>query len=204
MSKEATCSQGQQAGDAFSWPLHENSVKMFNKVAQNKMQLSPRGSSQLARLQQWAVCLTLAAAMGWAVWVWPHSPALAVAGVALLLFGYTVVLALELVAVARVHGADPAPRPRWADLAGAWWQETRMAPRVFAWRQPFWWRRWPDTLAAPMCNRSGAGAAVVFVHGFVCNRGFWQPWMQELRRLGCPMHPSNWSRYSAASTSMCP
>lgn len=161
-------------------------MKMFNEVVQNKTHPSPHGSSQLARLQQWAVCLTLAAAMGWVVWVWPHSPALAVAGVALLLFGYTVVLALELVAVARVHGADPAPRPRWADLAGAWWQETRMAPRVFAWRQPFLWRRWPDTQAGPMCNRNGARAAVVFVHGFVCNRGFWHPWMQELRRLGVP------------------
>ncbi|MDZ4187477.1 MAG: alpha/beta fold hydrolase [Hydrogenophaga sp.] len=104
---------------------------------------------------------------------------------ALLLGGYALVLALELVVVAWVHGSDPAPRPRWAELAGAWWQETRMAPQVFAWRQPFVWRRWPDTLAAPTCSAS-SGGAVVFIHGFVCNRGFWHPWMRELRRLGVP------------------
>lgn len=107
------------------------------------------------------------------------------AGVVLLLGGYALVLALELLAVDRVHGADPAPHPRWAELAGAWWQETRMAPQVFAWRQPFVWRRWPDTLAATVCSASGGGA-VVFIHGFVCNRGFWHPWMRELRRLGVP------------------
>ncbi|MDP2095115.1 MAG: permease [Hydrogenophaga sp.] len=152
---------------------------------QESPSLSALAPSRLARLQQWAVCVALAAALGWGLWVWPHSPAAALAGVALLLGGYALVLALELVAVARVHGADPAPRPRWADLARAWWQEVRMAPRVFAWRQPFVWRRWPDTLTAPACSARGAGA-VVFVHGFVCNRGFWHPWMRELRRLGVP------------------
>jgi triacylglycerol lipase len=54
-------------------------------------------------------------------------------------------------------------------------------PLVFAWRQPFRWRCLPDT-------RQPAAAAVlptvVLVHGFVCNRGFWLPWMRELRRAG--------------------
>lgn len=147
--------------------------------------LSARAPSRLARLQQGAVCVALAVAWGWGIWIWPHSPAASVAGVALLLGGYALVLALELVAVAWVQGADPAPHPRWAELASAWWQETRMAPRVFAWRQPFVWRRWPDTLAAAACSASGGGA-VVFIHGFVCNRGFWHPWMRELHHLGVP------------------
>jgi triacylglycerol lipase len=167
---------------AIAW----DSLQMFKKILQDKTDPSTPGSSQLARLQQSAVSLALLAALGWAVWVWPHSPAGAGAGVALLLCGYALVLAVELVAVARVHGADPAPRPRWADLACAWWQETRTAPRVFAWRQPFLWRRWPDTVVTTRCNSSDARAAVVFVHGFVCNRGFWHPWMRELRRLGMP------------------
>jgi triacylglycerol esterase/lipase EstA (alpha/beta hydrolase family) len=52
---------------------------------------------------------------------------------------------------------------------------------VFAWRQPFRWREVPDHLAAPgEPSRRG----VVFIHGFVCNRGFWTPWMKELRARG--------------------
>lgn len=141
--------------------------------------------SHLARLQQWAVCVAFASALGWGWWVWPHSPVASVAGVALVLGGYVLVLALELLAVVWVHGDDPAPRPRWADLVSAWWQETRMAPRVFAWRQPFAWRRWPDT-PVTSAGREGGVGAVVFIHGFVCNRGFWHPWMRELHRLGIP------------------
>lgn len=158
---------------------------MTEETVQENPFLPMLSPSRLARLQQGAVCFALAVALGWGGWVWPHSPAASVAGVALLLGGYVLVLALEMVAVAWVHGADPAPHPRWAELAGAWWQEVRMAPRVFAWRQPFVWRRWPDTLAATACSASGGGA-VVFIHGFVCNRGFWHPWMRELRRLGLP------------------
>lgn len=142
--------------------------------------------SRLAHLQQWTVGLALVAALTWGVLVWPHSPLASLAGLGLLLGGYVLVLALELLAVAWVHQNDPAPRPRWHAMVGAWWQEVRMAPQVFAWRQPFRWRRWPDTdtLAAPKVACSGA--AVVFVHGFVCNRGFWHPWMRALRRASVP------------------
>ena len=143
-------------------------------------------NSRLASLQQWAVCIAVVAAVAWCVTVWPHSPALAWAGVGLLLGGYALVLALELFAVAWVHQSDPAPRPRWTELVGAWWQEVRMAPRVFAWRQPFRWRQWPDTVATADDKPASEMAAVVFVHGFVCNRGFWHPWMRELRRIGVP------------------
>jgi triacylglycerol esterase/lipase EstA (alpha/beta hydrolase family) len=53
---------------------------------------------------------------------------------------------------------------------------------VFAWRQPFCWRYLPD-------NEEPAGmasTAVVLVHGFVCNRGLWLPWMKALRAQGLP------------------
>jgi len=64
----------------------------------------------------------------------------------------------------------------------AWWQEVSVAPRVFSWRQPFRWRRLPDEDVPLAPGRT----AVVFVHGFVCNRGFWLPWMQELQQRGLP------------------
>ena len=53
-----------------------------------------------------------------------------------------------------------------------------MAPLVFAWRQPFRWQALPDT------QTPQRGAAVVLVHGFVCNRGFWLPWLRALRERG--------------------
>jgi triacylglycerol lipase len=51
---------------------------------------------------------------------------------------------------------------------------------VFCWRQPFRSQRWPDQLPADAHGRRG----VLLVHGFVCNRGLWNPWLQRLRRTG--------------------
>lgn len=142
--------------------------------------------SQLARLQQVGVLLaglvSLAGVVGW----WPLGWVAWLA--ACLPWGaYAGVLALELLTVPWVHGDDPAPRPRPSELLRAWWQESVAAPAVFAWRQPFVWRRWPDsdhhTAAA---NAADTAGAVVFVHGFVCNRGFWHPWMRALRQRGVP------------------
>jgi triacylglycerol lipase len=56
------------------------------------------------------------------------------------------------------------------------------APLAFAWRLPFRWRQRPDD-HVPVA--SGL-PAVVLVHGFVCNRGFWLPWMQAMRGQGIP------------------
>jgi triacylglycerol esterase/lipase EstA (alpha/beta hydrolase family) len=64
----------------------------------------------------------------------------------------------------------------------AWWAEVKAAPQVFCWRQPFFSRRWPDHLPADAQGRRG----VLLVHGFVCNRGVWNPWLQRLHSLGIP------------------
>jgi triacylglycerol esterase/lipase EstA (alpha/beta hydrolase family) len=108
------------------------------------------------------------------------------ATVVLVLFAYAPVMAIELVLLRCVHGQDPAPRPTWGELAAAWWAEVLQAPRVFAWRQPFAWRRWPDTAVGDSSTSGARGRAVVFIHGFVCNRAFWHPWMKALRRVGIP------------------
>jgi triacylglycerol esterase/lipase EstA (alpha/beta hydrolase family) len=52
-----------------------------------------------------------------------------------------------------------------------------VALAVFFWRQPFRWRAEPDLLDPSLRGRRG----VVLVHGFVCNRGLWNPWMARLR-----------------------
>lgn len=147
---------------------------------------SAAGPGRLARLQQAVTlcALLLALAVCWAVW--PRSPLAAVAMALLVLFAYAPVMALELLLVALTHGGDPAPRPSWRELIRAWWAEVRQAPRVFAWRQPFASARLPDTATGAPGSGASALRAVVFIHGFVCNRAFWHPWMRRLREAGVP------------------
>ncbi|WP_291091085.1 permease [Hydrogenophaga sp.] len=111
----------------------------------------------------------------------PRSAIWAFAGVGTVFLGYAVILAVEMVAAAMVNREDVAARANAAQWISAWWQEVRVAPLVFAWRQPFCWRQLPDSAETQVSQR-----AVVLVHGFVCNRGFWLPWMKRLRALNVP------------------
>jgi triacylglycerol lipase len=136
-------------------------------------------TSALARLQQ-ALVLGLALAAGaWAVWRWDSSPIQATAGAALIVGGYALFLLAEFLIVWRVSRSDTLPPPTWPQLLSAWWAEVMQAPRIFGWRQPFRWRAEPDHLDG-VHGRRGA----VFIHGFVCNRGFWTPWLEQLRLAG--------------------
>ena len=137
----------------------------------------------LARLQQITTVGLLLGAAAWA-WVWTDAgrPGIALAGALLVVFGYALFLGVEFVLLARVHGDDPAPRPSAAQLLRAWWGEVLTAPQVFCWRQPFRSRAEPDHLPASCRGRRG----LVMVHGFVCNRGLWNPWMKRLRAQGVP------------------
>lgn len=141
----------------------------------------PKGSA-LARLQQGLVIAVMGGAVIWVWWFWPRHPGWAVAGALAFVFAHAVVLAVECVMGALINRLDPAPTADWKAWLGAWWSETRVAPMVFAWRQPFCWRHLPDN-EEPV---STASAAVVLVHGFVCNRGLWLPWMKALRAQGVP------------------
>ena len=142
--------------------------------------------SQVAELQR-ALVLSAPCSLliGWAlsvfglispIWVWML---LAVA-----LLAYPSVLALELLLHAWVGRADSVAPARASALIRAWWLELRAGYRVFAWQQPFRWRELPDD--EPDVSAHGARRAVVFVHGFACNRGFWLDWMRELREAGHP------------------
>jgi triacylglycerol lipase len=138
----------------------------------------------LARLQQITTLSLLATAL-FAAWWFGHQGAWGWAvGVPLLvLFGYAAFLAAEFVLVARVHGDDPAPRATVPQLLRAFAGEVVTAPRVFCWRQPFRARAVPDHLPADGAGRRG----VLLVHGFVCNRGLWNPWLVKLRERGTPV-----------------
>jgi triacylglycerol lipase len=77
---------------------------------------------------------------------------------------------------------DPAPPASWGHWLQAWWGEVQAAPQVFGWRQPFRSGAEPDFLPPEARGRVG----VVLVHGFVCNRGLWTPWLTRLREAGVP------------------
>jgi triacylglycerol lipase len=92
-----------------------------------------------------------------------------------------VALGIELLVVARVSRTDaPVPVPSARQLVHAWLSETIHWFRTFWWRQPFRWRALDDFLEPGRHQQPG----VVFIHGFMCNRGFWTPWMRRLRERG--------------------
>ncbi len=141
------------------------------------------GPGRLARLQQVFTLGALALAMVWAAWQFAAGrPFWAVLGLALITLGHSLVLAFELVLLQATHGADPTPRADKRALLRAWWGEVLAAPVVFCWRQPFCSQRWPDQLPSKANGRRG----VVFIHGFVCNRGLWNPWLKRLTAQGTP------------------
>lgn len=132
----------------------------------------------VARLQQMIVFGWLVLAIGWTLWYWPRSPLVACMGIVALALAHSAVLAIEFIASRCVSAQDPLPRATAPQCVRAWWAETRIALHVFCGLQPFRSRAIPDQL--PNDARRG----VVLVHGFMCNRGFWAPWLRALRRDG--------------------
>ena len=136
----------------------------------------------VARVQKIITFLLLAAAFGWLFYFRHNSPALAVAGFFIIALGYTVFLAIEFVCLRFVNRSDPAPQATLPELLSAWASESLIAPQVFCWRQPFRSNALPDNLATEGVTSGKRG--VVFIHGFFCNRGFWNPWLQRLQGTG--------------------
>lgn len=138
----------------------------------------------LARLQQFTTLGGLLLAIAWAAtcWLSDHS-AWGLAGAGMIVGAYALVLAFEFALLGHVHGPDdPTPRATPAQRCKAWWAEVRAAPTVFCWRQPFRHNRWPDHLPTSGHGRRG----VLLIHGFVCNRGLWNPWLQRLTAQDVP------------------
>lgn len=138
----------------------------------------------LARLQQaitLGALLLVAALLAWGWRSGEHGWALL--GMALVLGGHALVLGIEFLLLRAAHGpGDPTPHATAAQLLRAWWGETLAAPTVFCWRQPFRSTAHADHLPADARGRRG----VLFIHGFVCNRGLWNPWLVRLRAQGVP------------------
>jgi triacylglycerol lipase len=138
----------------------------------------------IALLQRGVMLLAAVAALLWAAYWAAHGEWLmAVAGALVPLLLQPAVLAVEFfLMLPATNRADTAPRPSGRQLATAWWRESLTTYTVFNWRQPFLAGAEPDHLEGSLQGRR----ALVLVHGFFCNRGLWNPWMQRLRRDGVP------------------
>jgi triacylglycerol lipase len=138
----------------------------------------------LARLQRWLVTAALALALGW--WVASAASGVSggwrVVGLLLILAPHAPVLALEFLLLGRYGKSEPAAQPGLLLRARAWAGEVVWGWLTFGWRQPFLSASEPDNLPAVGTGRRG----VLLVHGFVCNRGLWLPWLRRLRELDVP------------------
>ena len=136
----------------------------------------------LARLQQLITACLAVASLGWLAWFYSSAPWLAVSGCLLMAFGYIGFLGIEFLLLRHINKTDPAPLATPAELLRAWVGETLVAPRIFCWRQPFRTHAIPDNIAPARIVKGQRG--VVFIHGFFCNRGFWNPWLKRLQGSG--------------------
>jgi pimeloyl-ACP methyl ester carboxylesterase len=137
----------------------------------------------LAQLQRFLVLFLLASACAWlAVLHALGHPILAALGAVLIIVSHALVLGVEFVMLRFTrHGSTVRP-PGTLELVRAWWHEALLVPVVFFWRQPFR----SKSVADQVHPGADADFGVVLVHGYVCNRGLWNPWMVALRARGIP------------------
>jgi triacylglycerol lipase len=142
----------------------------------------------LAWIQRvWVVFLLLAATLTAVFVITADAPWwLALSAAVLLINVHAVALAIEFLWLRAVHPGPGVPRPTARALFCAWWGEVVTGLRVFGWRQPFRSHAEPAGLSNRTTQRS-----VLLIHGFVCNRGLWNPWMRQLRQCGTPFMAIN-------------
>lgn len=141
------------------------------------------GETLLARLQRALVLLVLGTALAWwlASGVMQWGLAARVAVLMVLLLPHAWILGLEFVLL--WIRTSPPSRPAIRSVLIAWWREVWTGVRVFGWRQPFASDAVPDHLVP---SQHAGRRGVILVHGFVCNRGLWSPWLRRLRQLDVP------------------
>ena len=141
---------------------------------------TPVHGLRIARMQRAVCVLSLVVCLGLLTLAWRRSSSGAGLAAALLVLSTPLALAVEMVIAAGVHAADPAPRPSILQRIRALVGESFWAWRTFLWNQPWRSRQHPDTDFGT--DRPG----VLLVHGYVCNRGFWRPWLQRFAHAGVP------------------
>ena len=148
----------------------------------------------VARIQQITSLVLLGLALAWFA-AWSAQGQWSIAALALLTgLPHAPALAFEMLWAAHLARHESARRAIGSEglppqtYPGKWvWlravcHEAALAIRVFGWQQPWAHGAQPDHLPANSQGRRG----VLLVHGFLCNRGFWNPWMARLRAAGIP------------------
>lgn len=126
--------------------------------------------------------LWLIAAGGWvSMTAGRLHPSLVVLGTFGVLFAHSGVLAIEFALLHRLHRRHLIHPTHVSLLFRAWLNETLIALRVFLWEQAFRSRSVPDYLPDSTGQRP-----VLLIHGYLCNRGFWNSWMRKLRASRIP------------------
>jgi len=134
----------------------------------------------LARLLQFTTLSTIACSLAWLGIVWGQSQSLAFAGFLVVLLFPAPVIGLQFLALNGLNSRDPVPPASISQLLNAWWGEVIQVFKVFYWRQPYSWNAIPDASSGPPAYAGHRG--VVFIHGFICNRGIWTPWLREVEK----------------------
>lgn len=132
-------------------------------------------------LQTMTLLLLLWALLGLFGWFWGAAWWLLL-GMLLLAVVHVPLMALEFAMQRHIGRNDPSPQPVAREVLRAWAAEAVGAVRLFAWEMPWRWRRYADHLPADAAGRRG----LILVHGFVCNRGLWNPWWPRLGAAGVP------------------
>ncbi len=129
-----------------------------------------------------------AAALTWLLfWAWRGAPGVGGAGAVAILVVQTFVLAVEFALLPWFNRRDAVPRAGLGLLLRAWVRESVTAWRVFQFHQP-----WREHAEPDVWPSEGQGRrAVIFVHGFFCNRALWNPWLSRLRAAGVPAQAIN-------------
>ena len=96
-----------------------------------------------------------------------------------LVLGHPTLLAIELLVARGVARRTGGAVARWRDMPLAVAREWRSSTVIFGWRMP--WRAQAIDDHLPRTSRGLRG--VVFIHGYLCNRGLWNPWMKRLLKL---------------------
>ena len=118
-----------------------------------------------------AALLTIGQTTGWTAGCW--------VALYVLVLGHPTLLAIELLLARRVAARNAAPLATWRNMARALLGEWKTSTAIFGWRMP--WRAQAIQDHLPRTARGQRG--VVFIHGYICNRGLWNPWMKRLHKL---------------------
>jgi hypothetical protein len=133
----------------------------------------------LAHVAALAALLWHGATRGWSTGV--------LLGLAALPLWHPCLLGFECLLMRRVTRRTTGTQVPGRRLLRAWAGEWHASTLTFAWRLPWRQDATPDHLPGHARGRRG----IVLVHGFVCNRGLWNPWLARLRALDRPFAAVN-------------